>query len=100
MIPQIVNRVAMQYCSGLGSSLRTVDLVGTTSYDEIVARVARFERVNTASSYAFIGAGITPDTHEWPHQIVAEALSGIAWHDPHATCCTSASNWTRRALTW
>ena len=23
--------------------------------------------------------GITPDTHEGPHQIVAEALSGIAW---------------------
>jgi predicted amidohydrolase YtcJ len=51
------------HLTGLGSALRTVDLVGTRSYDEVIERVARRARQLPAGSWV-IGRGW--DQNDWP----------------------------------
>ena len=50
------------HLGGLGSALRTVDLVGTTSYEEIVARVAARARETPAGQW-IVGRGW--DQNDW-----------------------------------
>lgn len=60
VIPGMID--AHAHLSGLGSSLRTVDLVGTTSYDEIVARVAARAK-DTPPGQWIVGRGW--DQNDW-----------------------------------
>ena len=67
------------HLTGLGSALRTVDLVGTRSYDEVVQRVARRAAQLPAGSWV-IGRGW--DQNDWPetrfptHQRLSAAVPG------------------------
>jgi hypothetical protein len=60
VIPGMVD--AHAHLLGLGQALRTVDLVGTRSYEEVVARVA--ERANTVRPGEWIG-GRGWDQNDW-----------------------------------
>ena len=60
VIPRIVD--AHAHLLGLGQALRTVDLVGTRSYEEVIARVA--ERATTARPGAWI-LGRGWDQNDW-----------------------------------
>jgi hypothetical protein len=60
VIPGIVD--AHAHLLGLGQALRTVDLVGTRSYEEVIARVA--ERANTARPGEWI-LGRGWDQNDW-----------------------------------
>jgi hypothetical protein len=75
VIPGMVD--AHAHLLGLGQALRTVDLVGTRSYEEVVARVA--ERANTARSGEWI-RGRGWDQNDWAdtrfptHQALSRAV--------------------------
>lgn len=75
VIPGIVD--AHAHLLGLGQALRTVDLVGTRSYDEVVARVA--ERARTARPGEWI-RGRGWDQNDWAdtrfptHQALSRAV--------------------------
>ena len=66
------------HLTGLGSALRTVDLVGTRSYDEIIERVARRAGQLPANAWV-IGRGW--DQNDWPdtrfpsHQRLSAAVA-------------------------
>ncbi len=72
VIPGMVD--AHAHLVGLGQALRTLDLVGTTSYDAVIARVV--ERAKTARPGAWI-RGRGWDQNDWPDQAFPthEALS-------------------------
>jgi len=75
VIPGMVD--AHAHLLGLGQALRTVDLVGTRSYDEVIARVV--ERAKTARPGEWIrGRGWDqndwPDTHFPTHQALSRAV--------------------------
>ena len=61
VIPGMVD--AHAHLLGLGEALRTVDLTGTRSYDEVIARVAARAREVPAGSWV-IGRGW--DQNDWP----------------------------------
>ena len=75
VIPGMVD--AHAHLLGLGQALRTVDLVGTRSYEEVVARVA--ERANTARPGEWI-RGRGWDQNDWAdtrfptHQALSRAV--------------------------
>jgi predicted amidohydrolase YtcJ len=60
VIPGMIDSHA--HLSGLGSSLRTVDLVGTTSYEEIIARVTQRAK-ETPAGHWIVGRGW--DQNDW-----------------------------------
>ncbi|MBL8958888.1 MAG: amidohydrolase family protein, partial [Gemmatimonadetes bacterium] len=60
VIPGMID--AHAHLGGLGSALRTVDLVGTTSYEEIVARVAARAKDTPAGQW-IVGRGW--DQNDW-----------------------------------
>jgi predicted amidohydrolase YtcJ len=66
------------HLTGLGSALRTVDLVGTRSYDEVIARVARRAAELPAGTWV-VGRGW--DQNDWPdtrfptHERLSTAVS-------------------------
>lgn len=61
VIPGMID--AHVHLMGLGQGLRTVDLRGTTSYDEVVARVV--ERAKTSPAGSWI-VGRAWDQNDWP----------------------------------
>src|SRR5688572_28163518 len=61
VIPGMID--AHGHLTGLGAALRTVDLVGTRSYQEIIERVARRAQQAPANSWV-IGRGW--DQNDWP----------------------------------
>lgn len=61
VIPGMTDAHAHLY--GLGVALSTVDLVGTTSYEEVVARVARQARLVSAGTWI---RGRGWDQNDWP----------------------------------
>ena len=61
VIPGMID--AHAHLSGLGSALRTVDLVGTTSYEDIIARVSARARETPAGTW-IVGRGW--DQNDWP----------------------------------
>lgn len=61
VIPGMID--AHVHMMGLGQSLATVDLRGTTSYDEVIARVA--ERARTTPPGRWI-TGVAWDQNDWP----------------------------------
>ncbi|MGH7644749.1 MAG: amidohydrolase, partial [Gemmatimonadales bacterium] len=75
VIPGMVD--AHAHLVGLGQALRTVDLVGTTSYDAVIARVV--ERAKTARPGEWI-RGRGWDQNDWPdkgfptHEALSRAL--------------------------
>ena len=60
VIPGMVD--AHGHLTGLGTALRTVDLVGTRSYDEVIARVVA--RARTAAPGSWV-SGRGWDQHDW-----------------------------------
>jgi predicted amidohydrolase YtcJ len=63
VIPGMID--AHAHLFGLGESLRSVDLVGTRSYDEVVQRVAERARTLPAGSWV---TGRGWDQNDWPEQ--------------------------------
>ncbi|MFP5355658.1 MAG: amidohydrolase [Gemmatimonadota bacterium] len=61
VIPGMID--AHVHLMGLGQGLRTVDLRGTTSYDEVIARVAERAKTSPAGSWIL---GRAWDQNDWP----------------------------------
>jgi len=75
VIPGMID--AHAHLGGLGSSLRNVDLVGTSSYDDVIARVAARARDVPAGTW-IVGRGW--DQNDWPdtrfptHEALSKAV--------------------------
>ncbi|HEX4932082.1 MAG TPA: amidohydrolase [Gemmatimonadaceae bacterium] len=61
VIPGMID--AHVHMMGLGQALGTVDLRGTTSYDEVIARVAERAKVTPAGRWIL---GVAWDQNDWP----------------------------------
>ena len=79
IIPGMVD--AHAHLTGLGASLRTVDLVGTKSYDDVIARAVAWSKQVPAGSWV-IGRGW--DQNDWSDQRFPthEALSKALPNNP------------------
>ena len=79
IVPGITD--AHAHLLGLGLSLRTVDLVGTRSYDEVIARIAARAKTMPAGAWV-IGRGW--DQNDWPdtHFPTQETLSSAVPSHP------------------
>ncbi len=96
VIPGMID--AHAHLSGLGSALRNVDLVGTTSYDEVIARVAARAREVPPGSW-IVGRGW--DQNDWPdtrfptHEALSRAVPNhpvyLTRVDGHAALVNAAA---------
>jgi hypothetical protein len=96
VIPGMIDSHA--HLGGLGSSLRNVDLVGTTSYDDVIARVVARARDVPAGTW-IVGRGW--DQNDWPdtrfptHEALSKAVPNhpvyITRVDGHAALVNAAA---------
>ena len=96
VIPGMID--AHAHLGGLGSSLRNVDLVGTTSYDDVIARVVARAREVPAGTW-IVGRGW--DQNDWSdtrfptHEALSKAVPGhpvyLTRVDGHAALVNAAA---------
>lgn len=96
VIPGMID--AHVHLMGLGEALRTVDLRGTTSYDEIIARVAERARNTPAGGWII---GVAWDQNDWAdtrfptHEKLSAAIPGhpvfLSRVDGHAALLNAAA---------